>query len=82
MLLEVLLLLVKMQHQQDSVSVDALVKGIKEIVEVVLKKDEGNAEAIRTKDEQQKSIGKLFAKASDNASEAEAAAASATIEGR
>ncbi|AFI32238.1 Borrelia lipoprotein-containing protein (plasmid) [Borrelia crocidurae str. Achema] len=71
-----------MQHQQDSVSVDALVKGIKEIVEVVLKKDEGNAEAIRTKDEQQKSIGKLFAKASDNASEAEAAAASATIEGR
>ncbi|AFI32186.1 Borrelia lipoprotein-containing protein (plasmid) [Borrelia crocidurae str. Achema] len=45
----------------------------------MLKKDEGNAEATKTKDEQQKSIGKLFAKASDNASEAEAAAVSATI---
>ncbi|WP_041177068.1 variable large family protein [Borrelia crocidurae] len=63
----------------DAVSVNALVKGIKEMVGVVLKKDEGNAEATKTKDEQQKSIGKLFGTKAADGTETHAAAASASI---
>ncbi|AHH07624.1 Variable outer membrane protein (plasmid) [Borrelia crocidurae DOU] len=47
---------------------------------MVLKDNEGNAGATKTKEEQQKSIGKLFAKKDDDrAQEAEAAAANASI---
>nr|ALU64350.1 VlpD9 [Borrelia miyamotoi] len=72
-------------HNQDAVaadatSVNALVRGIKEIVGVVLKDGEGDASATKTKEEQQKTIGKLFAKKDDDrAQEAEAAAANASI---
>ncbi|AHH05893.1 variable large family protein (plasmid) [Borrelia miyamotoi] len=62
----------------DATSVNALVKGIKEIVDVVLEKDEGNAEATKTADAEQKSIGKLLGK-KDDGTEAHAAAASASI---
>ncbi|ACH94213.1 variable large family protein [Borrelia duttonii] len=64
----------------DVASVNALVKGIKGIVGVVLKKDEGNAGATKTSADEQKTIGGLFSgnKANDS-SEAVAAAASATI---
>nr|BAC22683.1 vmpR [Borrelia duttonii] len=62
----------------DATSVNALVKGIKEIVGVVLKKDEGNPEATKTKDDQQKTIGNLFEK-KESGTDAEAAAASASI---
>ncbi len=44
----------------DAASVNSLVKGIKTIVEVVLKNDGGNAEATKTAGDEQKSIGKLF----------------------
>ncbi|WP_434757121.1 variable large family protein (plasmid) [Borrelia puertoricensis] len=64
----------------DTTSVNLLVKGIKTIVGIVLKDGEGDSSATKTKDEQQKSIGKLFAKKDgDRAQEAEAAAASASI---
>ncbi|WP_071196408.1 variable large family protein [Borrelia crocidurae] len=59
-------------------SVNVLVAGIKAIVGVVLKDNEGKAGSTKTDGEQQKTIGKLFEK-KDNASEAEAAAASASI---
>ncbi|WP_434757355.1 variable large family protein [Borrelia puertoricensis] len=59
-------------------SVNVLVKGIKTIVDVVLKKDEGSAEATKTAEDEKKSIGKLLGK-KDNATEAVAAAASASI---
>ncbi|ATQ19024.1 variable large family protein (plasmid) [Borrelia miyamotoi] len=62
----------------EAASVNSLVKGIKEIVGVVLKDNEGNAEATKTKDEQQKTIGKLLGK-KDDGTEAHAAAASASI---
>ncbi|AFI32069.1 hypothetical protein Q7M_1313 (plasmid) [Borrelia crocidurae str. Achema] len=45
----------------DTASVNSLVKGIKEIVGVVLKDNEGNVGATKTGDTE-KSIGKLFAK--------------------
>ncbi|ACH94153.1 variable large family protein [Borrelia duttonii] len=63
----------------DATSVNALVKGIKEIVGVVLKKDEGNPEATKTKDDQQKTIGKLFGGKNNDGTETDAAAASASI---
>ncbi|UPA12766.1 variable large family protein [Borrelia venezuelensis] len=63
----------------DTSSVNALVKGIKEIVDVVLKDNEGSAEANKTTDNDKKDIGKLFSKASDNGTEAEAAKANASI---
>ncbi|AFI32133.1 Vlp protein, delta subfamily (plasmid) [Borrelia crocidurae str. Achema] len=64
----------------DTASVISLVKGIKEIVGVVLKDNEGNAGATKTGDTEKKSIGKLFAKKDDDrAQEAEAAAANASI---
>ncbi len=59
-------------------SVNVLVSGIKAIVGVVLKENEGKASFTKTDGEQQKTIGKLFEK-KDNASEVEAAAASASI---
>ncbi|AHH06916.1 Variable outer membrane protein (plasmid) [Borrelia crocidurae DOU] len=64
----------------ETASVNALVKGIKEIVGVVLKATEGNAGATKTAYDEQKTIGGLFSgdKANDS-SEAVAAAASATI---
>ncbi|UPA19170.1 variable large family protein [Borrelia puertoricensis] len=60
----------------DTTSVNLLVKGIKEIVGVVLK--DGDGDATKTKDEQQKTIGKLLG-ANANSTDAEAAAASASI---
>ncbi|WP_434757253.1 variable large family protein (plasmid) [Borrelia puertoricensis] len=61
----------------DTASVNALVKGIKTIVDVVLKKNEGNADATKTGDDK-KDIGKLFG-AKANSTDAHAAAASASI---
>ncbi|MBW6160969.1 variable large family protein, partial [Pseudomonas aeruginosa] len=64
----------------DATSINALVRGIGEIVGVVLKKGEGDAGATKTGVTGQKSIGKLFAKKDDDrAQEAEAAAANASI---
>ncbi|UPA14205.1 variable large family protein (plasmid) [Borrelia turicatae 91E135] len=65
----------------DAASVNALVKGIKTIVDVVLK-GKGDASANATKDEgeDKKYIGKLFSEVKANAAEAkEATAASASI---
>ncbi|UPA19351.1 variable large family protein [Borrelia puertoricensis] len=62
----------------DTTSVNLLVKGIKEIVGVVLK--DGDGDATKTAEEQQKTIGKLFSeKKANGGTEAEAAAASASI---
>ncbi|ABF82212.1 variable large family protein (plasmid) [Borrelia hermsii] len=63
----------------DAASVNLLVKGIKEIVGVVLKQGEGNAKATKTAENEQKSIGKLFGSAKDNSTDAIAGAASASI---
>ncbi|AHH14735.1 variable large family protein, partial [Borrelia hermsii] len=63
----------------EAASVNALVKGIKEIVGVVLKKDEGNADATKTAESEKKSIGKLFGTNAADGAEAHAAAASASI---
>ncbi|ETZ17306.1 Variable outer membrane protein [Borrelia duttonii CR2A] len=64
----------------DAASINSLVKGIKGIVGVVLKKDEGNAEATKTGDTEQKSIGKLFSSKKDtDGTEAQAAALGVTI---
>ncbi|QFP42637.1 hypothetical protein F9Y90_06000 (plasmid) [Borrelia miyamotoi] len=57
-------------------SVNALVKGIKEIVDVVLK--QGDSDATKTEEAEKKSVGKLLGK-KDDATEAVAAAASASI---
>ncbi|AHH07852.1 Variable outer membrane protein (plasmid) [Borrelia crocidurae DOU] len=62
----------------EAASVNALVKGIKEIVGVVLKDNEGNAGATKTGDTEKKSVGKLLG-GQDKGEEAIAAAASATI---
>ncbi|WP_434757279.1 variable large family protein (plasmid) [Borrelia puertoricensis] len=62
----------------DTASVNALVKGIKTIVDVVLKDNEGNAGATKTGDTEKKSIGKLFEK-KDSGTETEAAKAAASI---
>ncbi|ACH94246.1 variable large family protein [Borrelia duttonii] len=62
----------------DTASVISLVKGIKEIVGVVLKDNEGNAEATKTGNTEQKSIGKLLGK-KDDGTEAHAASASASV---
>ncbi|ETZ17096.1 Variable outer membrane protein, partial [Borrelia duttonii CR2A] len=58
-------------------AVNSIFKGIKSIVEIVLK-GKGDANATKTKDVQHKDIGKLFEKQA-NATETEAAAASASI---
>ncbi|ETZ17547.1 Variable outer membrane protein [Borrelia duttonii CR2A] len=62
----------------DSESVKALVKGIKDIVGVVLGENEGNAEASKTGENDKKDIGKLFEK-KDSGTDAESAKASASI---
>ncbi|ETZ17640.1 Variable outer membrane protein [Borrelia duttonii CR2A] len=60
-------------------SVNKLVKGIKEIVGVVLKNVEGDPNATKTAEEQQKSIGKLLGEKTNGGTEQQAAATSATI---
>ncbi len=60
-------------------SINALVKGIKEIVGIVLKRDEGNPGATKTAEAEKKSIGKLFGGKDNGGTEQQAAAASATI---
>ncbi|UPA10093.1 variable large family protein (plasmid) [Borrelia nietonii YOR] len=60
-------------------SINTLVKGIKTIVDVVLKKDEGSAEATKTAEDDKKDIGKLFSTTADDGTESHAAAASASI---
>ncbi|UPA11481.1 variable large family protein (plasmid) [Borrelia parkeri] len=61
-------------------SINSLVKGIKTIVGVVLKSNEGNAEATKTAEDEQKSIGKLLSgKGASDGEEKHAAAASASI---
>ncbi|WP_430644669.1 variable large family protein [Borrelia puertoricensis] len=62
----------------DFTSVNALVRGIKTIVDVVLKDGDGDAGATKTGNTEQKSIGKLLGK-KDDGTEAHAAAASASI---
>ncbi|ANF34654.1 Variable large protein 15/16 (plasmid) [Borrelia turicatae] len=62
----------------DATSVNSLVKGIKTIVGVVLKDNEGNAAATKTAEDDKKDIGKLFEK-KDSGTETEAAKASASI---
>ncbi|QFP42638.1 hypothetical protein F9Y90_06005 (plasmid) [Borrelia miyamotoi] len=59
-------------------SVNALVRGIKEIVGVVLK-GKGDATATKTADTEKKSIGKLLGTNAADGTEAQAAAASASI---
>ncbi len=78
MLLVVLLLLDQDAAPADSASVNALVKGIRGIVGVVLE-GKGDPNATKTKDDQQKTIGKLFDGTKANSTDAEAAAASASI---
>ncbi|WP_434757295.1 variable large family protein [Borrelia puertoricensis] len=63
----------------DKTALSSIVKGIKTIVDVVLKEGEGDPNATKTKDEQQKTIGKLLGKGANDGTEAEAAAASASI---
>ncbi|UPA19340.1 variable large family protein [Borrelia puertoricensis] len=65
----------------DATSVNALVKGIKQMIEVVLKKDEGNAEVDATKAENKKDVGKLFTATTDGnrADNTAAQAAAASI---
>ncbi len=71
------------KHNEDALpgemaSVNALVKGIKEIVDVVLK--EGKADADATRDDSKKDIGKLFTMTDANRADNTAAqAASASI---
>ncbi len=63
----------------DIASVNALVKGIREMVGVALK-DKGDANATKTNNAQQITIGKLFGqKSSNDGDETHAAAASASI---
>ncbi|AHH07115.1 Variable outer membrane protein (plasmid) [Borrelia crocidurae DOU] len=57
----------------------SLVKGIKAIVGIVLSEGEGSAEATKTSEDDKKNIGKLFSNTADDATEAEAAKASASI---
>ncbi|AHH13199.1 Variable outer membrane protein (plasmid) [Borrelia hermsii YBT] len=60
-------------------SVNSLVKGIKEIVGVVLKDNEGDAAATKTADAEKKSVGKLFGEKANDGTETQAAAANASI---
>ncbi|WP_330730350.1 variable large family protein [Borrelia turicatae] len=63
----------------DAKSVNAIVEGIKEIIEVVLK-DKGDATADKTGNgNEQKTIGKLFGEKTNDGTETQAAAASASI---
>ncbi|AHH07782.1 Variable outer membrane protein (plasmid) [Borrelia crocidurae DOU] len=60
-------------------SVISLVKGMKAIVGIVLSEGEGSAEATKIAEDDKKDIGKLFSNTADDATEAEAAKASASI---
>ncbi|WP_038363871.1 variable large family protein [Borrelia persica] len=60
-------------------AVNSFVKGIKDIVSVVLKKNEGNSDFTKTDVEQQKTIGVLLGQKNNGGEEKHAAAASATI---
>ncbi|AHH07824.1 Variable outer membrane protein (plasmid) [Borrelia crocidurae DOU] len=62
----------------DIKSVNSIVKGIKEIVGVVLQ-GEGDATSTKTGDQEKKSAGGLFATNANDGTELQAAAASATI---
>ncbi|UPA11706.1 variable large family protein (plasmid) [Borrelia parkeri] len=59
-------------------AVNTLVKGMKTMVDIVLKDNEGNADATKTSGEKNKVVGKLFG-GKANAEEAQAAAASSSI---
>ncbi|BDU63438.1 variable large protein (plasmid) [Candidatus Borrelia fainii] len=63
----------------EAASVNALVKGIREIVGAVLKDDEGSAGATKTGNTEQKSVGKLLGGKDNGGTDAHAAAASASI---
>ncbi|WP_433996732.1 variable large family protein [Borrelia venezuelensis] len=63
----------------DTTSVNALVKAIKTIVDVVLKDGEGNEKSDKTIDSDKKKIGQLFAKKDDGAQDTEESKASASI---
>nr|WP_281862369.1 variable large family protein [Candidatus Borrelia fainii] len=63
----------------EATSVNALVKGIREIVGAVLKDNEGSAEATKTAEDEQKSVGTLFGGKDNGGEEKHAAAASASI---
>lgn len=63
----------------ETVSVNALVKGIGQIVRVVLKDNEGSAEATKTSGEKNKVVGKLLGEKTNGGDQAQAAAASASI---
>ncbi|WP_025407671.1 variable large family protein, partial [Borrelia parkeri] len=63
----------------DKTAVNSIVKGIKTMVDIVLKNNEGNAEATKTADTEKKSIGKLFGGKDNDGTEAQAAAANASI---
>ncbi|AFI31698.1 VmpB protein (plasmid) [Borrelia crocidurae str. Achema] len=55
-------------------AVNLLVKGIKAIVAVVLKENEGNADATKTREDESKTIGKLLGGKVNDGEEAQAAA--------
>ncbi|AHH11328.1 Variable outer membrane protein (plasmid) [Borrelia coriaceae ATCC 43381] len=61
-----------------SKSINFIVQGIKGMVDVVLK-GKGDAEATKTKEDQHKTVGKLFSGKANDGTEAIAAAASASI---
>ncbi|WP_051480273.1 variable large family protein [Borrelia crocidurae] len=64
----------------DTISVNLLVKGIKTIVDVVLKENEGDEKADKTIDSDKKKVGQLFTnKNDDRAQDTEAAKASASV---
>ncbi|WP_434757290.1 variable large family protein [Borrelia puertoricensis] len=65
----------------DKTAVNSLVKGIKEIVEIVLKDNEGNADAngAKIEDTERKSIGRLLSTNANAGEEKHAGAASASI---
>ncbi|WP_040131962.1 variable large family protein [Borrelia crocidurae] len=62
----------------ESASVDALVKGIRQIVEVVLE-DKGSAGTNKTGSTEQQSIGKLLGQKTNGGTEQQAAAAGASV---
>ncbi|ANF34626.1 Variable large protein 15/16 (plasmid) [Borrelia turicatae] len=60
-------------------SVNSLVKGIKTMVDIVLKNGEGRSDADATKNNNKKDVGKLLGTKAADGTEAQAAAASASI---
>ncbi|WP_430644700.1 variable large family protein [Borrelia puertoricensis] len=64
----------------DKTAVNSIVKGIKTIVDVILKDGDGDATADKTgSGSEQKTIGKLFGEKTNDGTETQAAAASASI---